>query len=180
MLLIIFCLICKYGSFLCQHKCQLIKNVHITHPNFPQCCQIFTLFAIYIWALFCFLQAKIDGIHTEEVPGFPEVEDESEGTDIIIRLPAFSSSATFGLFVKQDRRSPQQVKDDIRRINNSKRTNDKQLNNKQLNVVHNNDISIQMRSATSGKQGNHEYSSFNFKIICMLYAIFVLCTQDLI
>ena len=56
------------------------------------------------------LQAVIDGDRQEVVKGFPEVEQSSGKSEIIVRIPTSSSAASYGLFVRQDRRTVEQAK----------------------------------------------------------------------
>lgn len=55
-------------------------------------------------------KAVIDGERTEVVKGFPEIEQGADKTDVIIRIPTFSSAASYGLFVRQDRRTLEEAK----------------------------------------------------------------------
>lgn len=95
------------------------------------------------------LQITLDGVHTDLTPGFPEVEEEVDGIDIIVRFSTFQSSASYGLFIKQDRRSPEQVLKDKKNAETSRVV---------MNLPH-----------SSGQLRNH--FSCTFLMTCFLYNI---------
>jgi hypothetical protein len=83
-------------------------------------------------------QVKLDGHVIEMADGYPEIETEASHVEVIARLPRFSKSASYGFFMKPDRRDPKYLKDKMptraqdlnryttaRTLINTEKTNDK-------------------------------------------------------